>query len=131
MVPPVEISRRARSMIGMQSAIDKCRSTAARDSTMTLDIGVRVPLTYVKNKTGPIISYNPRQSIAVHDLSIAFVWPCFLARCRNRGEGQPYVIRSVARLVRWRVEVRVFCATFYSETNTFSPMVTGREDFAP
>ena len=27
--------------------------------------------------------------------------------------------------------MRVYCATFYSETNTFSPLVTGREDFVP
>src|ERR1700722_682202 len=39
--------------------------------------------------------------------------------------------RAVARLVRWRIEMRVYCATFYSETNTFSPLVTGREDFVP
>ena len=28
-------------------------------------------------------------------------------------------------------EVRVYCATFYSETNTFSPMLTNRDDFVP
>jgi microcystin degradation protein MlrC len=27
--------------------------------------------------------------------------------------------------------VRVYCATFYNETNTFSPLLTGREDFVP
>jgi microcystin degradation protein MlrC len=27
--------------------------------------------------------------------------------------------------------MRAYCATFYGETNTFSPLLTGREDFAP